>query len=147
MKSSESKTEFEPHFNALGKRPCPKDVIKAMINFYIIRRVDDCELDQDGDMLLYQWGTYDWGQGRWFEFNITRQYMHTGGEDEDIFQLSLTLKYSATTELDALLSGNRWCRSPLELDDFLEFISSSEPMQKLSQTPCYNAALEYNQVG
>ena len=147
MRSDESKAEFEPSFNALGKRPCPKDVIGAMTDFYRSHRADDCELDQDGDMLLFQWGTYDWGQGRWFEFNITRQFMLTEGEDEGIFQLSVTLKYSPAAEFDALLSGNQWCHCPSELPDFIEYIFASKPMRSIAQLPCSNAILEYNVAG
>ena len=26
-------------------------------------------------MLLYQWGTYDWGEGKYFQIDITRQFI------------------------------------------------------------------------
>jgi hypothetical protein len=48
--------------------------------------VDD---DADGDMLLFQYGTYDWGNGKFFEFNVTRQFIKAN-EDEP-YQLSMTL--------------------------------------------------------
>ena len=61
-----------------------------MLAFYGSVRFDDVDLAADGDMLLYQWGAYDWGEGESFEFDITRQLILGTGEDEDIFQLSLT---------------------------------------------------------
>ena len=45
--------------------------------------------DGDNDMMLFQYGTYDWGAGRFFEFDITRQFMKPN-EDEP-YQLSMTL--------------------------------------------------------
>ena len=55
-----------------------------MLAFYESMRFDDVDLAADGDMLLYQWGTYDWGRGASFEFDITRQLILGAGEDEDI---------------------------------------------------------------
>jgi hypothetical protein len=34
-----------------------------MIEFYVDVRADDVRLDDDGDMFLFQWGTWDWGDG------------------------------------------------------------------------------------
>jgi hypothetical protein len=31
-----------------------------MLELYSDVRADGCDLEQDGDMLLYQWGTYAW---------------------------------------------------------------------------------------
>ena len=41
--------------------------IDAMLAFYAEVRMEGCDMAHDGDMLLYQWGTYDWGRGRHFE--------------------------------------------------------------------------------
>src|SRR5437879_13288813 len=92
----------------------PVDGITLMLSFYLDERADGCEIDEDGDMLLYQWGCYDWGNGESFEFNITRQFMDADGQDEDIRQLSLTFKFKPTESLRKLADGNRWCRSPDE---------------------------------
>ena len=53
-----------------------------MLAFYASERCDGCVLEEDGDMLLFQWGTYNWGDSTHFELNITRQLM-PGGEDGD----------------------------------------------------------------
>ncbi len=57
----------------------PADGIDLMTSFYLEERAEGCGIDNDGDMLLYQWGTYDWGEGESFEFDITRQLIPAGG--------------------------------------------------------------------
>jgi hypothetical protein len=118
-----------------------------MLDFYRDERVEDCKIEDDGDMLLYQWGTYDWGQGRWFDLNITRQFIPDGGDDDEIFQLSVTAKYSPAPELDALGSGNKWCESPDKLPHFKEFLDSSAALQFLHQKPCDKVDVSFNHTG
>src|SRR5262245_30594662 len=103
----------------------PAEGITLMLGFYQAERAEGCEIEEDGDMLLYQWGCYDWGQGETFEFNITRQFMDAAGEDEDIRQLSLTFKFKPTESLRKLAGGNRWWHSPEEVGAFQSFIESS----------------------
>ncbi len=60
-------------------------------------------------MLLYQWGTYDWGVGNHFELNITRQFVEAALQDDDaISQLSVTFRFDATPALGSLGEGNVW---------------------------------------
>lgn len=72
------------------------------------------------DMLLYQWGSYDWGAGKHFELNITRQFVEAELEDDDaISQLSLTYKYKPSTEFEALGASNCWEDDPPEFRQFI----------------------------
>lgn len=112
----------------------PSEAIELMVAFYTEVRAEDCNLDADGDMLLFQWGTYNWGTGEWFEYNITRQFIFSdaNGEGDEqeaedcIWQLSMTLKFTPTPELKSLPAGNRWCERPDEIADFLSFIRSCQ---------------------
>lgn len=117
-----------------------------MLGFYANQSAEQC-LSNGGDMLLYQWGTYDWGDGKSFEFDITRQLIFGDGEDEDIFQLSLTFKFLPTDELTQLASGNRWCRSRAELKDFEYFIRLSAPFLAVNKQLASSAQLEYGIAG
>ena len=94
-----------------------------MVEFYIERRADDANIDEDGDMLLFQWGTYDWGDGPSFEYDVTRQFTIQGEDDEDeIWQLSLTLHYPESEVASRAGAGDRWCCSPDEVDGFVLFV-------------------------
>jgi hypothetical protein len=41
----------------------PAEGVELMLAFYRDERAAGCPIDADGDMLLFQWGTYDWGEG------------------------------------------------------------------------------------
>lgn len=81
---------------------------------------------ENGDMLLFQWGTYNWGDGTQFEINITRQFIESAAEDDDaISQLQLTFKFPPGKDSAEFGSGNRWCNSQSEIDPFRDFIFSN----------------------
>lgn len=121
----------------------PSAGIELMLDFYRDERAEGCPLESDGDMLLYQWGTYDWGNGESFEFNITRQLICSDGEDDDIQQLSLTFKFVPTSLPSDLGEGNRWCQMPDELPAFRKFIEESPPYVALGQTRAAEVILEF----
>lgn len=126
------------------------DVVEAiglMLTFYEDERVEGREVSNDGDMLLYQWGTYDWGEGEAFEFDITRQLIGPGGEDEDIFQLSLTFRFAPTIESRAIESGNRWCSRPEEAESFRDFIHQSAAFQAVVDQVPQTVTLLYGVAG
>jgi hypothetical protein len=101
-------------------------LVRTMTNWYRAERADDVDLGADGDMLLFQWGTYDWGSGAAFEFDLTRQFIVDDLEDDDaFFQLSWTLLFQPTAASSAIGDGNRWCMHPDELDEFVSFIAGS----------------------
>ena len=105
MLAAEAQQEFERFLAASGARVVDLDVpsaVEAMLAFYAGVRAEDCDLDQDGDMLLYQWGTYDRGEGPRFELNLTRQLMIDGSDDDEIWQLSLTFQLAVHPAVPAL---------------------------------------------
>lgn len=104
------------------------DGCEALFDFYRDMRPNGRAFAQheDADMLLFQWGTYDWGTGEHFALNLTRQLVVSeDAEDEDIRQLSLTFAFDADDELRALGNGDRWCHSLLELPEFRESVRRS----------------------
>jgi|SRR5262249_5009281 len=74
---------------------------EAFFDFYRDLRPHGRVFEQhwDADRLLFQWGTYDWGTGEHFSFNLTRQLILSDedAEDEDNWQLRLSLSSSQTT--------------------------------------------------
>jgi hypothetical protein len=116
--------------------------------FYREVRPAGCAKELDGDMLLYQWGTYDWGQGRFFNLDLTRQFILEGAEDDEgIFQLAFKFLYPPSSALDALKDGNRWCHSPADLAEFERYVISSQAYRAvLGQLPA-GVQLTYEAAG
>jgi hypothetical protein len=131
-----------------------QDGIDCMLDFYTEVRADECDIEADDDMLLFQWGTYDWGEGESFEYNITRQLivpMEFEDDEEswmeDIFwQLSLTFKYHPSVELRDVESGDQWCHSPSDVMDFSEFVRSTKATKLVQLQEYVSTSLEYFQV-
>ena len=62
-------------------------------------------------MCLFQWGSYDWGDGKNLECDFTRQFVlyDVDGDYDHMEQLSLTLLFDPDdSELAGLGSGELW---------------------------------------
>ncbi len=100
MKPEDAEHQFEQFLeesNLAADALTPRSGLAAMLDFYVRERADGCSLAEDGDMLLFQWGTYDWGDGLRFEVGITRQLSwperrRRRGELE-LWQLALTFRF------------------------------------------------------
>jgi hypothetical protein len=123
-----------------------REGVEAILAFYASERAAGT-IANDGDMLLYQWGTYDWGRGRHFELDITRQLILGEGEDDDIWQLSLTFLYEPSDELDAVGSGDRWCKSPAERHDLFRFITEGAAFGAIVDLAPKSVELDYECAG
>jgi hypothetical protein len=138
MRIPDAEASFRGHLTNLGLRLDGKDVrmvFAAMADWYEQERAEDAtSIEDDGDMLLFQYGAYDAGSGRVFEYSLTRQLVGSEDlEDEDIFQLSITYRYPISDQADALGSASRWCESPAGLIEFRRAIDA-DPASALTQT-------------
>jgi len=152
MDPTEAKAEFEKRLHAHGvelSRLAPEAGFSEAFAFYRDVRPVGCVPVDDGDMLLYQWGAYDWGRGKYFNLDLTRQFILEGFEEDDdaIFQLSLTFLYTPSPALDALRAGNRWCHSLSELPDFQQFVVSSSAYQAALKHAPVQVELDYQAAG
>jgi hypothetical protein len=118
-----------------------------MVEFYRHVRADDVELQLDADMLLFQWGTYDWGSGAMFEVNVTRQLIRDTGEDDDIWQLRLTYRFPPSEGLRAIGNGDRWCTRPGDVESFEQFILTHPAVVAVGLRDDGQARLEYECAG
>ncbi|HET8542084.1 MAG TPA: hypothetical protein VFL83_19560 [Anaeromyxobacter sp.] len=115
-------------------RLTPRRALDAMIELYRTERFDRCDLANDGDMLLFQWGAYEWEGPDRFSLDVTRQLMWSDPEgDDQVWQLSIRFGFPLTDAMRAAGSSNRWCRAPSELDGFRAFVES---------TPAYAAVAD-----
>jgi len=151
MNPKEAKAEFETFVAEAGAVVSefkPIDAVRLMLDFYEQERAEGCEVQADGDMLLFQWGVHEWGQqGEFFEFNLTRQFVdHEGQDGENQTQLSLTCCYPPSPALAAIKPGSKWCASPDELAGFEYFIVKSPAFLAVGKLPPENVALTFGEV-
>lgn len=130
MKSSDSEDVLKKRLGQPVDTITPRHAVNAMFEFYAEQRADDVVIDEDGDMLLYEWGVYGFTGPESFQFDITRQFIVTG-EDEP-YQLHLTLHFAPTDALRQFKNGNEWCHSPDGLPAFRQFVESSAPFGALA---------------
>src|SRR4051794_25507874 len=97
MKPTESEGELRKRIGRTPEQLTPREAFKAMCDFYANQRADGANPDEDGDMLLYQWGVYSFSKPETFRAGITRQFI-VEGEDEP-YQLHLTYHYKPTDAL------------------------------------------------
>lgn len=87
MRPNQAKEKLEERIKQAGTPTSDLTLpqgIQLMLDFYRDVRTQGCDLDDDGDMLLFQWGTYDWdGTGPTFQCDITRQFIKAGSEGDD----------------------------------------------------------------
>lgn len=108
-------------------------LIEGALDFYTGVTASGLAADPQSDMLLFQFGVFDWGSGESFEIDLTRQFIVSDQVDDDaISQLRCTAYFEPTPTLRAVGMANRWCRSRAELSEFRAFVLSS---------PAYRAAL------
>ncbi len=147
MQPSESEARLEQFISDSGGTFAAltgADAIRYILTFYRDIRADDCPLDEDGDMLLFQFGAYDFGQGETYRYDITRRFILSGSEGDDgMSQLSLTVHFTVTDALRAL-KGNRWCSSLAQMDEFEQFIRSSPATQAISTLKPLKVTLDWS---
>ncbi len=149
MKPENAKEEFESYLKIRelnSNRLTPVTGVEAMLSFYRDVRADGCDFNEGEDMLLFQWGTYNWGKGAHFEFNLTRQFITGESEDDDIWQLLFTFKFAPDKELRELGHGNKWCNNIQELTGFTEFIQSSGSYLKVEMRFDADVELHFEQA-
>lgn len=150
MKLKEALETFQEYLRRGGDQELPRTPragIERMTAFYRDVRADDVDLESDGDMLLFQWGTHDWGSGEMFEVDITRQLIAGRGEDEDIWQLHLTYRFPPSADLRAIGTGNSWCPRPDDTPSLQRFIDSHPPMTAVGSREDGQPSLDYECAG
>ena len=152
MRIDEAEASLRDHLANVGLSPADEDVAKvltAMMDWYGTERASDAApLDEDGDMLLFQWGAHDWGASPAFEYDLTRQLVRADlPEDEGIIQLSLTYRYPITDETADLGSGHQWCASPDDLDGFRRQVEAHPASSAIRSGTPQEVALTYEVAG
>lgn len=106
-----------------GRTLAPALAMRLMLGWYRTEHFEDADPD-GGDMLLFEWGTYDWGRGEWFRYGIRRQLIgphEPDDADSAIWQLAVGFRYPADGT-QPMGRGGRWCEDRPQLDAFETFI-------------------------
>ncbi len=150
MKAKQAKAEFKRAIARANSRVSsltPADGLELIADFYRNVRAEDVARLPDQDMLLYQWGTYNWGQGAHFSLGLTRQLIVGSGEDDHIWQLHLTFYFPPDQALQQIGKGSRWCESLEALPEFVAFVWSSQAFHAAAGRTDARPELEYERAG
>jgi hypothetical protein len=82
MKPSESVAAFEAYIESNSAsllKLTLQSGFALLLSFYESARAEPCSAP-DADMLLFQWGTYNWGEGGSFELSLSRQFIEADAE-------------------------------------------------------------------
>jgi hypothetical protein len=145
MKPRAAETRFLKRLEAAGlslDTLTPSAGVEAMLAYYAEERAEGCPFEGDRDMLLFQWGTYDWGGGPAFEVDITRQLIRTDTKEKEIWQLRLVFRFEPSVGV-AAGERNRWRVSLDELAAFRKFVTSSAALKAVAQQPPASVELLY----
>lgn len=118
-------------------------IIELSTNLFRDIKAKGVSLDDDdeADMLLFQYGTYNWGDelGEHFSFDITRQFTKT---NFDMFQLSLTLIFAPST----IESDNSWSSDFNNLEEWTNHIKSTEGYQHVKELDMKSYKLSFTKI-
>lgn len=122
-------------------------LVERTLSFYQSVRATGLITDAQSDMLLFQWGVFDWGHGERFEFDITRQFISSGAFGDDaISQLHCTAYFPPSPELRAIPAASRWCSSAADVESFLAFIRDSAAYRAANSLKPAQVSLHWEKV-
>lgn len=147
-----SEEAFRRYLEVSGLEPAKLNLasgFEQVISFYESVAGEHLQSGADADMLLYQWGTYDWtGSGAMFQVDLTRQFVSAFAEDDDaISQLSLTFYYLPTAATDAFKDGHRWLEDGKSgLSEWCAYVRGSPVFKTFSVVAPRSVELRWEQV-
>jgi len=125
----------------------PAQGFDAMIAFFQEVGPASQIVEGEGDMLLYQWGVHDWGEGPSFQFNITRQFIEIEEDEEQVMSpLGITFHFPPSDEAKAFGVQNQWCESIDGVAELIDFISQSAPYAALKDSRADRVEVSWSPV-
>ena len=133
MKPSDSESTLARFFarsNVFPSAFTVREMVEVVIDFYRSQRASELERGPETDMLLFQWGTYDWGDGSIFSVDIVRQFTSRQlFADPVLSQLYVTATFEPG-EFSDLSSSHFWCYSVNEFAEFHERILATSAYRR-----------------
>ena|SRR5437868_5433255 len=133
MRPNESQAGFEHFIRARHgeiQSVSLLDSVDCFLRFYVeVHASQVANETENGDMLLFQYGSYDFGKGLDFHFDLTRQFISVEVKDDDaISQLHLTFLFASSDEFRAAGAHHVWCPQRDQLPEFRSKILSSRAL-------------------
>ena len=144
----EIKTEYQKEIERqLGEEKLTAEkLIEISVSLFNKLKVKNITVqhDPDCDMLLFQYGVYDWGGqlGRHFSFDITRQFITE--EDDEPYQLQFILIYEPA-EFQGCAAYNCWSSDFARLEDWVEHIKTTQGFLKAKDATVKTYSLNFEQ--
>jgi hypothetical protein len=96
---------------------------------YASNRIENVDVEKDGDMLLFQWRTFGQGQDRQFTVDLTRQTILDLTDPDDaadsMRQLHVTAAYPCSADTEKMGKGQEWCSAPHDIKRFSAFVKAA----------------------
>jgi hypothetical protein len=126
----------------------PSEAVDIMIHWYeTTEAVDAAPHDEDGDALLFQSGSFAFEHPRTFQYDITRQLISSDGDDQVVWQLSLTLHYEPTPESENLRGDTGiWCFAKADIPTWRVAVQTSAATSYVAQHRILRAAVTFDQA-
>ncbi|MCX2679078.1 hypothetical protein OOZ15_03915 [Galbibacter sp. EGI 63066] len=128
------------------KKLTPDNIITLSEKLYANFKVRGISVEEtkENDMLLFQYGTYDWGDelGEHFSFDITRQFYKKNG---DIYQLSLTLIFDPIN-FKELNPYNKWSSYFQSIGEWATHIKTTQGYHLSKSQPIQSYELTMDRV-
>ena len=122
------------------KRPDVDELIDiSLALFHEIKVKGIPDDDKDADALLFQYGTYDWGKGESFQFDITRQFIKP--DEDEPYQLSMTLHFEPVECKDY----NCWSFDVKDLVQWVQNIKNSKGYELAKSAKCKRFKIDFEQ--
>jgi hypothetical protein len=126
----------------------PSEAVDIMIHWYeTMEAVDAAPNDEDGDALLFQWGSFEFEHLRTFQYDITRQMISSDGDEQVVWQLSLTLHYEPTPESENLRGDKDfWCLAKAGIQTWRAAVQASAATSYVTQRRPLRVAVTFEQA-
>jgi hypothetical protein len=122
------------------------ETIDAFTRYYREVEYARCDRANDGDMLLFQYGVYDWGDGPSFEVDFVRQFMVERFFQQPLMeQLHLTLFFKPELGSD-LQDFNLWSSDCPDIERFAQQVRESPGFKRAASQPAANWKLLHELV-
>jgi hypothetical protein len=111
-----------------------REMVDAVIGFYQSQRASGLSSNPESDMLLFQWGTYDWGDGEHFEVEMVRQFAKRQLLGDPVLSQLHATAYFEPSGFSELSASDFWCHSVEEAGDFRAEVLASAAYEKTADS-------------